>query len=495
VADEQRRMIITCVCGQKMKVPATAMGKTFKCVRCAKHVRVTQDNAHVAGEPPGPQKTEPTPELPPARELIGELLLEEGLITRDQLNEALGLQQRQGGKTFELLISLGHLSKDDLHEFLSRQPGVATIDLSRVTIDRKIVELVPKKIALESLVLPIDRLGKLLTVAMACPLDEGTIAQLQQRTGLKVKAMLCKLNDIHAAVKRYYPIEGKAEALSTFELPPEMAGAPKEELRPRVNSLEHLGLPPGTLDQMKALAEDPAATVRDVAELAAADPALAATLLTMANSAAYGLAGHVDSVPMAVGLLGKDGTVAAVMQSAASKVPSAPDQRRLLERSRRCAALAGSLAEASGRVGPAVAATAGLLHQLGCFAIAALAPAKYQRIDPALAGAALLQAEKHFFTLGHPEAGSHLAARWRWPDSLHQALLHYLTPEKADPMQELASVVAVAASAAAQDGPIDAAALEDSRKALECLGLDINTTLAAIQRAAAAWQPKEEASE
>jgi len=63
---------------------------------------------------------------------IGELLINEGLINQEQLAEALEKQKHSGGKTFEILLRLGHLDKDKLHTMLSKQPGVASIDLSRM---------------------------------------------------------------------------------------------------------------------------------------------------------------------------------------------------------------------------------------------------------------------------------------------------------------------------------------------------------------------------
>ena len=95
---------------------------------------------------------------------IGELLIEEGLITSEALKEALAVQGKEGGKTVEILISLGHLTSRDFVNFLAKQEGVASIDLGHYEIAPDIIGLVPKDLAVKHEVIPIDKLGKLLTV-------------------------------------------------------------------------------------------------------------------------------------------------------------------------------------------------------------------------------------------------------------------------------------------------------------------------------------------
>ena len=133
MAEEQPTLIIECECGQKMKIPRKAANKAFKCVRCAKAVRAKAGAAGGAAEgppaPPKPPPAEPKADVSPApaggHKRIGELLIEAGLITEEQLQDALAVQQERGGKTFELLIELEYLDKDALHTFLSQKSGMA----------------------------------------------------------------------------------------------------------------------------------------------------------------------------------------------------------------------------------------------------------------------------------------------------------------------------------------------------------------------------------
>ena len=71
-------------------------------------------------------------------------------------------------------------------------------------IPEELVELVPKEFAERHKVFPIDKLGKMLTIAMACPLDEKTIHELEEITGLRVKAFVCGWEDIDERIRKYY---------------------------------------------------------------------------------------------------------------------------------------------------------------------------------------------------------------------------------------------------------------------------------------------------
>lgn len=329
------RVIITCACGQKMKVPAEARGKRYKCVKCGAQLTV-EESAPLSVPQGAGASGVPVRGGAAGPERIGQMLIRAGLVTREQLEEALDRQRAEGGKTFEILVRLGHLDKDALHEFLSKQPGIATIKLSNYKLERDLVELIPKELALREKVLPIDRLGKLLTIAMACPTDVETVEEIQRVTGLKVKAMLCRLDDIEEAVERLYrkgraasaeaqlferilasePEQPKPEAVAARKpaAPPPPGKAPEPVTPPRAQVAD-AELKPGTVRRFIALAEDPNSTTRDLARAAQEDAALSAVLLRAANSGLYGLTEQVESAAMAVVLMGKEG-VAELLKAA-----------------------------------------------------------------------------------------------------------------------------------------------------------------------------------
>lgn len=455
MSQEPAPLIITCPCGQKMKVPANASGKTFKCVKCGAHV--------VAGAPgapaPAPAEPPPAPQPPNALEPLGQLLVQAGCITPPQLDEALGVQRRDGGKTFEILVRLGYLEKARLHEILSKQPGVAAIDLARVTIDRELTKLVPREIALSQLVLPIDQLGKLLTVAMACPLDITTITDIEKTTGLKVKAMLCRYDDIQAAVTKQYPEDGGVEGeLPTFQLPAGYDLGPKDDVGDKLGRLEDLHYRTEVLDQALALAKDPTTSLGAILECVSKDPAFAAAILRTANSVVFGMPGQVDSLVLGLTLLGRDGLGGLV--SRCKKVNLAPQKNLapLYDRAQAAATTAAMLARATGRVGREVAYTAGLLHGVGSFAIASASAQRFGRMRTDSPPPALAAEEKAAFGLGHNEAAQALLKRWRYPESLVESIGCYLSPENAPKHGALAGLVRAAATEDAAQAAVAAGA-------------------------------------
>lgn len=467
MAKDAAHIIVTCRCGQKMKALPEARGKTFKCVRCGEAVFVGETPP--AAAPPEKEKDSAGA---PSGEPIGQLLIQAGLITKTQLQEALARQRKSGGKTFENLIALGHLTKESFHEFLSRQPGVATIELRRFEIDRKLVEIVPKEIAQENLILPIDRLGKLLTVAMACPLDRTTIEKVEEITGLKVKAVLCKLDDIHAAVKRYYPKPDAIQVQDILDATPGKIVQPKKDWRAALDSLVALPLDSDVVTLVRELAHSEESDLRMLGATAATDTCVAAALLRVANSAMYGLSKAIDSVPMAVAVLGKTGVLSAVNGCDNTALPSVQEIARLRKRACRCAEIAAAMAKTCGRVEAGAAFTAGLLLELGSYALAAVAPEQYSRISPDIGGVARNKAEIELLGIGHCEAGHILASRWKFPEPLCVAIHQYADIEHAPTDQDLVHVAALAAfltSLKAPPSPDETAAW---RRSLTILALD-----------------------
>jgi len=471
VAEKDDLLILSCTCGQKMKVPPEAQGKVYKCVRCGEHIQVQATN--VQPGPAGGGTAEP----------IGALLIERGIITQEQLAAALAEQRQTGGKTFEILIQSGVLSKDDLHAVLSRQPGIAAIDLSRFSVNRELLELIPKELAVDHLVLPIDRLGKLLTVAMACPLDAETLARLESITGLKVKAMLCRFDEIQAAVEKHYQApEDQHEEYYSKLLKLSAVGGPRtRDLSAFVQKLQALPCARLVHEHVSTALARNTVDLRHLAELIAGEPALAAGVLQKANSPAYGLPGHVESVPMAVALLGAAGLRQAVREA---QPHESPLLRQFARRAQRCAAAAAGLARSSGRVGPGLAASAGLLYEIGRHVLLAQDSARYSQVEPTLGGKDLATLERKQFSADHTEAGAELAVQWRFPEPLQAALRHQLQPAAAGPHAGLAAILHVAAAlAAAENVNAAEAAAEACQEALQDLGIDRNAALQALPAA------------
>lgn len=135
---------------------------------------------------------------------VGELLVEEGLVTGLDLARALLHQKEYGGKIIDILVALGATNTVNVVNFLARQPGIPSLRLRNYDVPRRIISLVPKELAVKHEVFPVETIGQVLTLGMVCPLDRGAIAELELVTELKVRPILCSSDDIRAAINHYY---------------------------------------------------------------------------------------------------------------------------------------------------------------------------------------------------------------------------------------------------------------------------------------------------
>lgn len=419
------------------------------------------------------------------RKRIGELLVEEGLITEQQLQRALEAQAAEGGKLVENLIKQNSIDIRTFVNFVARQPGIASIDLSHYEVPRDLVKLIPREFAVEHEVFPIDRLGKLLTVGMVCPLDRATLAELEALTGLRVKALLCSADDIHATIKLYYADAAEqASAVESFQqlssaLRIENAGA----LIRRIDALPAL---PSTVQRVKELMDDPEIPLHEVASVISMDPPVCARVLRLANSAAYGFTRKVDNADLALSLLGLKEIYMVVLSSAVVdhfKQVGDFDYDAFWKNSLFCATASKEISTACGRGKKAGAFTQGLLADIGRLAFMEVATDRYATIPRNLSDAELVGAEEKLFSLAHPEAGYVLATHWELPEELATAIRFHHAPHLADAHKETVAVVALAARMAEihrTDG--DKAMFENELDLLKPLRIDITEAQEIYQR-------------
>jgi type IV pilus assembly protein PilB len=110
---------------------------------------------------------------------IGDLLVKEGLITKEQLDQALLEQKQNGTRVGYNLVKLGFVPEVELTKMLAKQYKLPAVDLSKFQVDPKIAKLIPGEMALKNLVLPLKRDGRTLTVAMADPTNMGVLEDLK----------------------------------------------------------------------------------------------------------------------------------------------------------------------------------------------------------------------------------------------------------------------------------------------------------------------------
>ena len=151
---------------------------------------------------------------------LGDLLLKAKLITPDQLNEALKQQKDSGIKLGEALIRLGFVSEDDITETLSAQFGVPTINLSHFEIDPNVLKLVPADVSRKYNIIPVNKTGATLTIAMADPTNVFAMDDLKFMTGYNVEPVVASEMGIMRAIDRHY---GASHAIELKKVMEEMS--------------------------------------------------------------------------------------------------------------------------------------------------------------------------------------------------------------------------------------------------------------------------------
>jgi len=144
----------------------------------------------------------------PARRVInkqlGELLMERGIITEEQLDKALVIQQKNGGLIGEILVSLGFAKEEDIAQALTGQYGFPYLPLSNYDIDPEVANIVPARVARQYMLMPIDKIGNNLTVAMSNPLNVQASEDVELISGCSVQIFVSTSTDIKKAIEKYY---------------------------------------------------------------------------------------------------------------------------------------------------------------------------------------------------------------------------------------------------------------------------------------------------
>ena len=135
---------------------------------------------------------------------IGDRLISAGLISSDQLDFALKEQKRTGDRLGNILRQLNLITEDDLAKVLAEAAGIQYVNVRTMSIDPNVVSLLPEAVARKYKVFPIAVENNSVTVAMADPLDVGTIDRVQQQTRRYVKVVSSTEFDILTTIDKYY---------------------------------------------------------------------------------------------------------------------------------------------------------------------------------------------------------------------------------------------------------------------------------------------------
>ena len=157
---------------------------------------------------------------------LGAMLVSSGLITEDQLQKALAAQKNEGGRLGSILVKMGFVQEDKLMTFLSKQYGVPYVDLGKFEINPVVIKHIPSDVAQKYRIMPINRAGATITIAMVDPSNIFAIDDIKFMTGYNVEAVVATEGAIVEAIKKYYGGAAKGLVASKSGGP---AQAPKEE--------------------------------------------------------------------------------------------------------------------------------------------------------------------------------------------------------------------------------------------------------------------------
>ena len=141
---------------------------------------------------------------------LGELLVRNKLISKEQLDKALLIQKTSGNKLGYDLVKLGFVTDEDIAQCLSRQFGIPAINLSHFEIDQTVLDLVPVEICRKYDLIPVNRTGAVLTVSMADPTNIRAMDEINFICGYQVEPVVASDFAIREAIDKYY---GSAHAL------------------------------------------------------------------------------------------------------------------------------------------------------------------------------------------------------------------------------------------------------------------------------------------
>ena len=142
--------------------------------------------------------------VPVTPERIGDLLMREGLISREQLDKALQEQKQNGTRVGYALVKLGYVQETEITRMLARQFRMPAVDLSKFEVDPRIAKLIPADLAIKHLILPLKRDGRTLTVAMADPSNLGVIDDLKFITRYDIQPVIAGEFTLRNQIEKHY---------------------------------------------------------------------------------------------------------------------------------------------------------------------------------------------------------------------------------------------------------------------------------------------------
>jgi len=148
---------------------------------------------------------------------LGDLLLDNNMITKEQLLKALETQNQTGMKFGEVLVSLGYVTEQDIIELLEFQLGIPHVKLEKINIDKDAALLVSENLARRYGLIPIRKEKGMLTVAMSDPLNVYAIDDVKIYTGMEVQPLIATVKEVNKAIDKFFGTKKALDAVEEFK--------------------------------------------------------------------------------------------------------------------------------------------------------------------------------------------------------------------------------------------------------------------------------------
>ncbi|GAV22966.1 type II secretion system protein E [Carboxydothermus pertinax] len=148
---------------------------------------------------------------------LGDFLVENGLITEEQLQKALEYQKRSGERLGQALVKLGYVTEQDIMGVLEFQLGIPQVALYNYSLNPALIKSIPESLIKRHKVIPLKREGNRLTVAMADPLNVVAIDDLRLATNLDIVPVIASEKEIDAVINRFFGAIDLNETIKDIE--------------------------------------------------------------------------------------------------------------------------------------------------------------------------------------------------------------------------------------------------------------------------------------
>ena len=144
---------------------------------------------------------------------LGELLMEEGLLDKEKLEEALKQQKGSGERLGEVLVRLGRVTEKDIAKIVADQFALPFLGVSQYFLPKDIASILPVETLVENQCVPMDRIGKILLLAISGPVDIKVLEAMEAKAGCELALFVSTTSEIEGALDAHFrKKEGKADA-------------------------------------------------------------------------------------------------------------------------------------------------------------------------------------------------------------------------------------------------------------------------------------------